>query len=113
MAIIIKTKHPNILLNSFKTLVQTRKIITWLVDEEDDFTIANPKWTYMAWMRPISEEENGLLVFGFVSSTKYQITKGLYGIYHGRLAVTILSHFDNLIDSIIIEPNLNPKYDSF
>lgn len=113
MAIIIKTKHPNNLLNLFKTYVLTRNIITWQVDGEGDFTIANPKWTYMAWMRPISEEENGLLVFGFVSSTKYQITKGLYGIYHGRLAVTILSHFDNLIDSIIIEPNLNPKYDSF
>ena len=49
----------------------------------------------------------------FVSSRKYEITKGLYGIFHGRLATTILSHYDNIINSIEIDPQLNPQYDIF
>lgn len=111
MAVIIKTNNPQNILELFENHVRRRDITTWIVDADGDFTIANPKWTFMAWMRPILEEEQ--LVFGFVSSTKYEITKGLYGIYHGRLAATILSHYDNLIDSIFIDPRLNGKYDCF
>ena len=113
MAVIIRTSNPKHVLNLFKSNVANRDITTWLVDLDGDFTIANPKWTYMAWMRPMILEDDDRLVFGFVSSRKYEITKGLYGIFHGRLATTILSHYDNIINSIEIEPQLNPEYDVF
>lgn len=113
MAVIIKTDKPQHILNLFVANVAKHDITTWLVDTDGDFTIANPKWTYMAWMRPFIREEEDLLVFGFVASRKYEITKGLYGIYHGRLATTILSHYDHLINSVVIEPKLNPRYDIF
>lgn len=113
MAVIIRTNKPQHILDMFKKHVASRDITTWLIDMDGDFTIANPKWTYMAWMRPVIQEGNDILVFGFVSSTKFEITKGLYGIFHGRLATTILSHYDNLINSIEIEPQLNPEYDVF
>lgn len=113
MAVIIRTDNPQHILNTFRTHVENRDITTWLIDAVGDYTIANPKWTYMAWMRPIIQEENNILVFGFVSSRRFEITKGLYGIFHGRLATTILSHYDNLISSIEIEPQLNSKYDVF
>ena len=113
MAVIIRTDNPGYVLKLFSDSVACRDITTWLIDTEGDFTIANPKWKYMAWMHPIAPISGDMLVFGFVSSRKYEITKGLYGIYHGRLATTILSHYDNLITSIEIEPQLNPLYDRF
>ena len=70
MAVIIRTSNPRHVLNLFKSNVANRDITTWLVDVDGDFTIANPKWTYMAWMRPMILEGDDRLVFGFVSSRK-------------------------------------------
>lgn len=113
MAIIIKSNNPQEVLDLFIKSIKEHDIVTWLIDSDGDFTIANTKWTYKAWMRPIIQEESNMLIFGFVSSKKYNITKGLYGIYHGRMAVTLLAHYDELITSIEINPHLNSSFDIF
>lgn len=113
MAIIIKSKNPRKILDLFVNDIIECDIATWLIDSDGDFTIANAKWTYKAWMRPIIQEESNILVFGFVSSKRYDITKGLYGIYHGRMAVTLLAHYDDLITSIEINPHLDSSLDIF
>lgn len=113
MAIIIKSKNPQKILDLFIDNIIKHNIVTWLIDSDGDFTIANAKWTYKAWMRPIIQEESNMLVFGFVSSKKYNITKGLYGIYHGRMAVTLLANYDELITSIEIKPHLDSSIDVF
>ena len=113
MAIIIKTDNPQVVCDLFTQNVSNRDITTWIVDADGDFTIANPKWTYKAWMRPIISREGNTLVFGFVSSRKHDITKGLYGIYHGRLVATLIAHYDHLIDSVTIKPLLDPQTDIY
>ena len=113
MAIIITTKYPQTVCDLFAQDVNYRNITTWIVDADGDFTIANPKWTNKAWMRPIIPHEGNTLVFGFVSSRKHDITKGLYGIYHGRLVATLIAHYDNLIDSVTIKPLLDPQTDIY
>ena len=67
MAVIIRTNKPGIVLDLFTRNVVNRDITTWLVDVDGDFTIANPKWTYMAWMRPMILEGDYSLVFGFAT----------------------------------------------
>lgn len=113
MAIIITTKYPQKVCDLFTQDVNYRDIATWIVDADGDFTIANPQWTNKAWMRPIIPLEENCLVFGFVSSRKYEITKGLYGIFHGRLVATLIAHYDTLIDSITIKPLLDRSMDVY
>lgn len=113
MAIIIKSNNPQMLLETFVDGINSNEIATWIVDSDNDFTIANAKWAYKAWMRPIIKKESNCLVFGIVSSTKHEITKGLYGIFHGRLVATLLSHYDELILSIDIQPFLDKNIDVF
>lgn len=111
MALIIKTSNPCSLAEKFKYMIISQDILTWEVDEDGDYTISRDQWKYHAWMRP--QCENDRLVFCFVSSRRYPITRGLYGIFHGRLAATLLSHFDDMMDDLRITPDLDEQYDIY
>lgn len=111
MALIVKCKRPQELLEQFESKINHFDIVSWSMDEDKDFTVTNGNWSFKAWMRPTVED--GRLVFGYVSSTNHQVTKGLYGIFHGRLAATLLAHFDDMIESIEIQPQLDSQYDMF
>lgn len=104
MALIIKTNNPQEIADDFKRLVMEHRILTWTIDDEGDYTIPKDQWYGHAWMRPIIYDGTNRLIFGFISSTRYPVTKGLYGIYHGRLATTLLAHFDNDMDDLSITP---------
>lgn len=106
MAIIIKTKNPDQLLQSLNDAIENREILTWMVDDDGDYTITRDQWQYHAWMKPYPHHEEGILFFGIVQSRRYNMTKELYGIYHGRFVATLLSHFDTLMDDIQVSPLL-------
>lgn len=111
MALIIRTNDPKRLEYSFRTLVAGNRILTWDVDSEGDYTISREQWREHAWMRPYFSDNT--LIFGFVSSRRYPITKGLYGIYNGRLAATLLAHFDEKMTELTITPYLDSDYDVY
>lgn len=111
MALLVKCNNPQSVLDNFRKKIEGGEIITWVIDEEGDLSISNVRWIYKAWMRP--KIEGGNLIFGYIASSKFGVTKGLYGIFHGRLATTLLANFDELISSIELEAQLNPKYDRF
>lgn len=104
MALIITTNNPHKIADDFERLVKEHRILTWTIDAEGDYTIPKEQWYGHAWMRPIAYDGNNTLIFGFISSTRYPVTKGLYGIYHGRLATTLLAHFDNDMEDLRITP---------
>ncbi|MCC8068394.1 MAG: hypothetical protein LIO71_01310 [Ruminococcus sp.] len=112
MALIIHTNQFLSLQSKLNLAIQLGVINTWIVDDEGDYTIAKERWRMKAWfrLRQVSEHE---AIFGIVSSKKYPLTKEIYGVYHGRLAATLLSHFDNLIDSIEIPALLDSKWDIY
>lgn len=105
MALIITTNNPCDIIRRFRELVNNNQIQTWQVDSDGDYTIALDQWRNKAWMRP-SVNDNGQLIYHFVSSTKHPITRALYGIFHGRLAATLLAHFDTDMDKLEITPLL-------
>ncbi len=111
MALIVKSKNRDDLIKKFHFLVENEYIQTWIVDKDGDYTPSSEKWRYHAWMRVYLENDG--LAFGFVKSVKYPITNGLYAVIHGRLAATLLAHASELIQELIITPQLDDKYDRY
>jgi hypothetical protein len=93
MAVTVVTSSPKALLDAFKKAINERRIQTWAYDSDGDFTHSAQQWNRAAWMRP--SFGTGGLVFTIVAPQGKQISKEVYGIYHGRLIETLLVHFDN------------------
>ena len=105
MALIITTNNPCDIIRRFRELVNNNQIQTWQVDSDGDYTISREQWRFQAWMRPMVDGNNKL-IFRFISSTKHPITRALYGVFHGRLAATLLAHFDTDMERLEITPLL-------
>ena len=112
MAVIIRTNSPEQLRDSFTSAIRDLQIVTWVVDSDGDFTIKRELWRNHAWMR-FYKIDDGSIAFGIVESKKYPLMKDLYGIMHGRLVATLLTHFDGLIKDIEITSQLDDRFDVF
>lgn len=109
MAIIIRTRHPRELREQLIERIFRNIITTWIIDEENDITINNPRWRFKAWFTIYFEEQR--IVFGILSSIRYDMTRELYGVYHGRLAATLLANFDDMIDRMEVTSGYSEQYD--
>lgn len=113
MAIIVKTKvSPKKLIDKLNEKINRESIITWIVDEDGDYTHTPAQWMYRAWFKA-REGGDQTIVFGLVESRKYTLTKELYAVYHGRFAEMLLAHFDGDIEDIAIRPLLDKNLDYF
>lgn len=112
MAVIIKTHNPEQLRDNFTNAIRELKIVTWVVDSDGDFTIKRELWRNHAWMRFYRIDDESI-AFGIVESRKYPLMKDLYGIMHGRLVATLLTHFDGLITDIEVTSQLDDRFDVF
>ena len=92
MAIIVKTNNPNTLLKAIKEQIDEKKIVTWAYDNDGDFTHSPDQWEGRAWLRP--KIYTGELRFGILKQRDIDMTRYIYGIYHGRFIEMLLSHFD-------------------
>jgi hypothetical protein len=93
MALIIETTRPQALLNSFKKAIDDKKVETWSYDADGDFTHSPEQLKSKAWLRPIFVE--GKLKFGIIKLANTNVSKLIYGIYHGRFIEMLLAHFDS------------------
>lgn len=112
MAVIIRTNSPDQLRDGFTNAIRGLQIATWVVDSEGDYTIKRELWRNHAWMRFKKIDDNSA-AFGIVQSKKYPLTKDLYGIMHGRLVATLLTHFDDIIVDIEVTSQLDDRFDVF
>lgn len=94
MAVLFKSNTPQALLNDFKKKIDEGRVVTWSYDKNGDFTHTPDQWRYVAWMRP--SIELGGLRFNILGNAKKVTTKADYGVYHGRLVESIVTHCDNL-----------------
>ncbi|SNT01097.1 hypothetical protein SAMN05216374_2294 [Tardiphaga sp. OK246] len=97
MAIIFSTGTPKSLLSKFDAAIlqheKSGKIETW--EKSDDgkyYTHKANEWRKKAWFKPSIEANQ--LVFNIVKPQNTNITKVVYGYYHGHLIETFLNHFD-------------------
>lgn len=111
MAIIIKTRNPELLLQRVCEYIDAGRIKTWSYDDEGDLTTISPQWRYKAWLHPQMPEDGETLAFGIIASRKFSMTKEIFGVYHGRFIATLLSHFDTMMTSIEATPLIDVRYD--
>jgi hypothetical protein len=102
MAITITTSSPQKLLDSIKAAIADEKIKTWSVDDDGDFTHTAQQWRYRAWLRP--RVSNGKLRLTIMAPKDTAMSKATYAIYHGRFIESVLSHFDDQVDSLHASP---------
>jgi hypothetical protein len=90
----ISTPKPADLLNSIKSGIDNRNIVTWRYDDAGDFThVTNDKqWDGKAWLRP--EIGNALLSFTILKPEgANNLTPAIRGVYFGRFVEMLLTHF--------------------
>lgn len=92
MAVIVLTPTPSELLAAIKSEIGSRKIETWSVDKDGDFTHTRPQWINKAWLRPSVQTDR--LVFNILTPKGEKMSRAIYGIYHGRFIEMLLDHFD-------------------
>ncbi|MDA9400903.1 MULTISPECIES: hypothetical protein [Bradyrhizobium] len=94
MAVLFKTNSPKALLNDFKDKIDKGHVVTWSYDKDGDFTHTPDQWRNVAWMRP--SIDLGGLRFNILGSTKTITTKAIYGVFHGRLVESLVTHSQHL-----------------
>lgn len=93
MAIMIFTSKPNDLLVDLKKAIDAKLIETWAYDNDGDLTHTPDQWVHKAWLRPFVQQ--GVLTFGLLGRKNEDMTKTVYGVYHGRFIEMLLTHFDD------------------
>lgn len=114
MAIRVRFKQKENILEEIRELIYSEKVRKWSIDSDDDLTLLIPEWHCKAWMRikPIKNDPK-CVVFGIVTSQLYPLTKSIYAIYHSRLAELLLTHFDTDIETMEISALLVKGEDEF
>jgi len=93
MAVHITSAQPSYLLAAIKKAISEGKIETWSYDSDGDFTHTPPQWNKKAWLRPTVQ--SGALVLNILNPSGVNLSKEIYGVYHGRFVEMMLTHFDN------------------
>lgn len=99
---------PPKLLGNILEQINNGLIDTWEIDSDGDLTHTPYQWKGEAWFRyHLNESE---LVFGIVARRDKKMSKVIYGLYHGRFAEMLLTHFDTQIEEITIS-SMPDEYD--
>ena len=91
------TQTPQRLLDQFNRKIDQNepkgKITTWERSKDGKYyTHKSEEWGKKAWFKPSIERDR--LVFNIIKPKGRNITKPVYGYYHGHLIETFLNHFD-------------------
>lgn len=92
MAVVVKTTTPKALLSAIKRAIDRGDIDTWSYDADGDFTHTAEQWRRRAWFRPRPDE--GRLIFNILPPRTGDVSRLVYGVYHGRFIEMLLNHFD-------------------
>jgi hypothetical protein len=98
MAVSFFTDSPQWLLNEFNKRIEQKepkdKITTWERSSDGKYyTHKSDEWRKKAWFKP--SVETGRLIFNIIKPKDRNVTKVVYGYYHGHLIETFLNHFDH------------------
>ncbi len=105
MAIIVKTPKPADLLKAIKSAIDKEEIDTWSYDRDGDFTHTPNQWKNKAWLIP--KVYDGELRFGILPPTDVELSKVIYGVYHGRFIEMLLNHFDEKFSTALATAKKN------
>lgn len=100
MAVSVLTSMPSEIIEDFKSLIDAKIIDTWVYDDDGDFTLLSPRWNRIAWFHPIIL--NDRIIFGIIGRKGFNISIEEYGVYHGQLVESLVTHYIRKVNSISI-----------
>lgn len=101
------------LIEKINDAISNGRIKSWNVDSEGDYTRSDEPWKERAWMRYDQDgDDPHHLRFIIIQPKNQSISKAVYGVYHGRFAEMLLTHFDTAISELGISPLLT-EHDIF
>lgn len=110
----VQTNDPKGLLDRIREAIENNVVVTWHLDNDGDFLPTQEQWVGKAWITPlIREDEPDSLFFGIIESKLQRMTKAIYGVFLGRFAEMLLTHFDTDMESLYISPLLVDNIDVF
>lgn len=110
----IITEHPRDLLKKINDAIESGSIETWIIDRDGDYSPVQEQWFGKAWVRPVLKtDQPNSLYFGILESRQHRMTKAVYGVFLGRFAEMLLTHFDTEMKSLCISPLLISDIDVF
>ncbi|KLU22231.1 hypothetical protein EOS_31530 [Caballeronia mineralivorans PML1(12)] len=111
MAITVNASKPSQLLAAIKKAIDDKEIETWSYDGDGDFTHTPDQWKNKAWLRPVVVSSS--LRFGLLGQKDIDMTKVVYGVYHGRFNEMLLTHFDEDFSSTVASAQKDASVDQF
>ena len=112
MALRIKIRNPQLLVETIKKNIDSGDITTWSYDEEGDFTCTTDRWKEKAWFTPYYNDSEDELYFGILGRKGVDMTIEEFSVFHGDFVKMLLRHFFYDVDNIeILTPN-NNSYDT-
>lgn len=110
----VQTNDPEGLLDRIREAIENNVVVTWHLDNDGDFLPTQEQWIGKAWITPlIREDAPDSLYFGIIESKLQRMTKAIYGVFLGRFAEMLLTHFDTDMESLYISPLLVDNIDVF
>lgn len=114
MAIYIKLKKEFNIQEKLKEIIMNDSSSRWVMDGENDLTLAYSDLLYHAWIRIKQTDKSSTDVyFVIVASTQYPMTTLLYAVYHSQLVELLLTYFDSHIENLKVFPLLQKDLDVF
>lgn len=113
MAILIRTKHAQSIINRLKEQINNNQIPTWAYDSEGDFMFIDAP--VVAWMRPVVGSNR--LDFYIVGRKDMEISVEEYALFHSRFVEMLLTYFSQectymLVTSPFVNKNDTKKIQS-
>src|SRR5574344_592841 len=109
----LRKDSPDQLLEKIRNLINNQTIDTWRCDEDGDFYHNRPQWMGRAWLRAKTDDDPRHLMFVIIEPREERLSKVTYGVYHGRFAEMLLTHFDTSMEDLRITPMLIHGFDIY
>lgn len=103
MAIIIKTNHPDVLLDKIYAAIDQKKADKWTRLTDGRITYGAILWKNEAFFKPQIWVDDNELRFGLLKrKDRKHISSKLYTVYHSKFVEMLLSGFDTDFYSVTV-----------
>lgn len=111
MSLMLETQDPKELVQLIIKEIASGQIATWQYEKGKGFThtTSSDQWEDRAYLIPKSNGNK--LYFGIRMPKNEEDSAIVYGVYLGRFAEMLLSHFDNYFEKLVITSDLSDKID--
>lgn len=96
MAILLRTMHPQEIVDAIKTLIDERELTPWEYDEDGDMYIPN----VFVWIHP--QVLPNRLDFYVVGRNDMDMSLEEYAVVHGKFIEMLLLHFPEVSKNITV-----------